>query len=181
MEWERRLIKCFNENQLNLALKKIKRLENLPKCLQKLYCSSNQISRLENLPNRLRILWCDSNQITRLENLPNCLQELDCGNNHITKIENLPISLETLYYDRNPIQFVDNVDINRVNFSLRGYQAIRRIQRRMKRRFKLKNDASRIIGRQALHWLHRVDGIMVKKGWDELVNSGLVNSFVGKK
>ena len=41
----------------------------------------------------------------------------------------------------------------KIKFTLRGYQAIHRIQLRMKRRYKIKNDASRIIGRQVLYWL----------------------------
>lgn len=36
---------------------------------------------------------------------------------------------------------------NRIKFTFIGYQAIKRLQKRMKRRFKIKNDASRIIGR----------------------------------
>jgi hypothetical protein len=63
---------------------------------------------------------------------------------------------------------------------LLGYQAIRRIQRRIKSRFRIKNNASRIIGRLVLHWLYKADGPMFKKNWNELVNSGLVNSGLVK-
>ena len=57
---------------------------------------------------------------------------------------------------------------------LKGYQAIKRIQKRMKRRFKIKNDASRIIGRQVLHWLYKPNGMMFKKDWENLIKEGLV-------
>jgi Leucine-rich repeat (LRR) protein len=150
-------------------------LENLPESLHKLDFYENQITKLENLPESLKVLKCRYNRITKLENLPNTLQELNCSGNQITKLENLPESLCELDYSKNPIQFVDDVEYNRIEFSLKGYQAIRRIQKRMKRRFKMKNEASRLIGKRVLHLLYKVDGIMCKKGWENLVNEGIIN------
>lgn len=63
----------------------------------------------------------------------------------------------------NPIEYVDSVKFNDINFTLRGYEAIRRIQKRMKRRFKIKDEASRIIGRATLHWLWSPNGPGVKR------------------
>ena len=84
--------------------------------LQKFYCSNNQITRIENLPQSLRTFWCDNNRITRIENLPQGLRAFN--------------------YINNPITHVDGVEISRVNFTLRGYQTIKRTQRRTLRRFK---------------------------------------------
>jgi hypothetical protein len=91
-------------------------------------------------------------------------------------LENLPESLCELDYSKNPIQFVDDVEYNRIEFSLKGYQTIRRIQKRMKRCFKMKNEASRLIGKHVLHWLYKVDGIMCKKGWENLVNEEIIKN-----
>jgi hypothetical protein len=41
--------------------------------------------------------------------------------------------------------------------------------KRMKRRYKIKNRASQVIGRVALAWLHSApNGPMFKRGWREL-------------
>ena len=158
--------------ELDLSYKSIKELQNLPKTLKTLYCSGNQIDVLQNLPENLQTLYCYHNQIKVIENLPENLQILDCSYNQIKVIENLPENLKELYcynnqitiienlplglidfYGGDPILYVDNVKYTDINFTLSGYQAIRRIQKRMKRRYKIKNEASRIIGRQVLHWL----------------------------
>ena len=68
--------------------------------------------------------------------MPENLETFDCNYNQITKIENLPLGLKTLYLDKNKIIYVDNVEYKRINFTLQGYQAIRRIQLRIKLRFK---------------------------------------------
>ena len=137
---------CCNNNQLT-------KLENLPIGLTKLYCGNNQLTKLENLPLGLQYLFCGNNQLTKLENLPIGLTKLWCGNNQLTKLENLPIGLQYLYYDGNPIEYVDDSPFNDINFTLKGYQAIRRIQLRMKRRYKIKNNAARVIQNGCHNWL----------------------------
>lgn len=118
---------------------------------------------------------CWNNQIKKIENLPDCLKRFDCENNQIEKIENLPISLIYFHYNGNQIKWVDNVEFNRINFTIKGYQSIRRIQLRMKRRFKIKNNSSRIIGRQALHWLHSPNGPMMMKNMKLLIEQGYLS------
>ena len=63
------------------------------------------------------------------------------------------MGLRDFYYNGNPIHFVDNVEINKINFNLDGYQAIRRIQLRMKRRFKNKLNACKIIQEDCHDWI----------------------------
>src|SRR6476620_2809510 len=139
---------------------------HFPTFLETIIFSFNQLTKISNLPNSLKKLACIFNQITKIENLPNSL-EFFCGNNNqIRVIENLPLGLKYFFYDGNPIEYVDNVKYSDINFTLTGYQAIHRIQKRMKRRYKIKNDASRIIGRQVLHWLHSApNGILFLKNF----------------
>ena len=116
-------------------------------------------SKLENLPNSLQKLNCGGNSITKLENLPNSLQELYCYNNSITKLENLPNCLQDIWYDKNKITMVDNISIDwfhegkRNGFSLKFYNTIKRLQRRHRIRFRLKNKAARIIQNGCHNWL----------------------------
>ncbi len=49
------------------------------------------------------------------------------------------------YYSGNPIQYVDNVKFDSINFSLKGYQSICRLQRRLRIRYKRKQMAATII------------------------------------
>ena len=56
-------------------------------------------------------------------------------------------------YNNNPIKYVDNIPIDSINFTLKGYQAIKRIQKRMKRRYRIKNEAARTIQRYCHNWL----------------------------
>lgn len=78
----------------------------------------------------------EGNSISKLENLPVNLYTLDCGFNNITKIENLPLVLINLWAIDKPIDYVDDIRITDVAFTLKGYQAIRRLQRRIKIRHK---------------------------------------------
>ena len=138
--------------------------------MQEFNCYGNPITRIENLPKELQRFDCRSNQITRIENLPNSLQRFYCGTNQITRIENLPNSLQLFYYNDNPIEFVDNVEFNKIKFTLKGYQAIKRIQRRNKRQFKIKNESIIIIQNECWNWLWKAKckdntyGIVVRIG-----------------
>ena len=147
---------------------------NFPESLLELGCYGNQITTLKDVkfPENLITFNCGGNQITTLSdvNFPESLQLLDFSRNQITRIENLPLGLVYLtYYGGNPIEYVDDVKYSDIKFRLRGYKAIRIIQKRMKRRYKIKDESSRLIGRYTLHWLHSVpNGPMFKRGWSEL-------------
>jgi hypothetical protein len=61
----------------------------------------------------------------------------------------------------NTIKFIDNVEKERISFTLKGYQSVRRIQKRMKRRYK---KAKAIIIQRGCHnWI-----------WKPLCNDGTV-------
>ena len=107
-----------NTKVLNLSYNEIEKIENLPFYLDKLYIEYNPVHKIENLPLTLRVL------------------AIDCT--PITKIENIPIGLAKLFYNNKTVTHVDNVKISQINFTLKGYQAIRRLQIRMKVRYKIK-------------------------------------------
>ena len=121
--------------------------------ISKIDCSYNGITKIENLPETLHVFDCIHNKISKIENLSNTLQTFYCWDNQITKIENLPSTLQNFYCAGNPIEFVDNVQFNSINFTLKGYQAIKRIQKRMKRRYRKKFEAANIIQRGCHNWL----------------------------
>ena len=137
-------------------------------------CSSKQITKLENLPESLHTLVCSSNQITKLENLPESLHTLDCGSNWITKLENLPLGLTWFSYTINYVTHVDNVKYDRIKFTLKGYQAIRRIQRRIRYRYDRKVKAAVTIQRGCHNWVFsgkckdNTVGIMPRLEWRKL-------------
>ena len=135
--------------KLKLTCKNLKELpNNFPSNLQELYCSGNEISSLDNVK------------------FPRNLQILDCRSNQIKRIENLPLGLIYFDYNGNPIEFVDDIEYTKIKFTLKGYQAIKIIQKRMKRRYQIKNEASKKIGRQVLHWLHSApNGILFLKNF----------------
>ena len=86
----------------------------------------------------LKEFHCSGNQIKTIENLPASLKYFYCWDNQIKTIENLPASLEMFYCSGNPVEYVDNVRYDRINFTFKGYQAIKRIQKRIKIRHKRK-------------------------------------------
>ena len=100
----------------------------------------------------LQDFYCANNKIIKIHSLPNSLKHFNCCSNMITKIENLPMSLQRFEYRDNPIKYVDDILFSSINFSLKGYQAIKRIQKRMKRRYK-RNDAARTIQKHCHNWL----------------------------
>lgn len=101
----------------------------------KIYYDDNCISKIEHIPDTLKELYINNNHITKIENIPNTLQILDVSYNDIDRIENLPVSLRKFYYTGCPIKWVDNILFKDIRFSLRGYFAIIRIQKRMRRRY----------------------------------------------
>jgi hypothetical protein len=114
-------------------------INNVPPHIKIIYYNNNLIRRIENLPDGLLHLYIRYNYITKIENIPPSLQILDVSYNDIAVLENLPLSLRRIYYTGCGIKFVDNVSYTDINFSLIGYHAIIRIQKRMKRRYAYKH------------------------------------------
>lgn len=140
---------------------------NFPKSILYFNCQVNEINDLSQVkfPEYLECFYCCVNEITSLNNVrfSKSLEKLSIVGNKIDKIENLPLGLQQLHYDHWKTKFIDDIEFNRIKFTLGGYQAIRRIQKRMKRRYKMKNEASKLIGRQVLHWLWSPNGPSVKR------------------
>lgn len=166
---------CHNNELTNLSE------ISFPKSIIYFNCQVNEITDLSQVkfPEYLECFYCCLNQITSLNNVrfPKSLEKLSIVGNKIDKIENLPLGLQKLHYDHHKIKFIDDVRFDRIKFTLRGYQAIRRIQKRMKRRYKIKNDASKLIGRQVLHWLWSPNGPSVKRMVKKMQADGILSFF----
>lgn len=101
----------------------------------------------------------------------------------ITKIENLPDSLTQFYYSNNPIKFVDNVPLDWFNgkFTLRWYQTIKKLQRRMKRRYLMRNKSALIIQRGCHDWIWKPilrdgkNGIRPRLDMNHLIEAEILN------
>lgn len=114
------------------------------------------MNKIENFSEDIVTLLLGSNsEIFKIGTLPIKLKTLGCSGTNISVIENLPLGLVKFYYNKNSVKYVDNVEINRINFTLRGYSAIKRIQFRMKRRFKIKNKAAKVIQAGMHNWLFK--------------------------
>lgn len=151
-----------------------KEIENLPNSLTRFYCSCNQISKIENLPDSLNLFDCSGNQISQIENLPDSLIVFKCGRNQISKIENLPLGLQEIQFDIENVSYVDNVPIaffadSENRFSLKKYQIIRRLIKRVKRMYKRKKEAVTIIQRGCHNWLWNPGtGISYRLAWKDI-------------
>ena len=163
--------------RLDLRHEKLKEIPVLPNGLQNFDCAGNKITKIENLPNGLQEFSCFCNQITKIENLPNSLQNFACISNQITKIENLPNGLQKIWFGGNPITMVDDLEISRFNkgrFELRAYQAIKRLQRRIRYRYNKKTNAAKVIQQGCYNWLYSAKcrdgsmGLMVARDIKEL-------------
>ena len=131
---------CYNNE--------ITKIENLPTSLEVFYFNGNKITKIENLPTSLEVFCCGHNQITKIENLPTSLRKFWCGDNQITKIENLPNSLQEFDCSGNIVTMVDNLELSRFNkgvFDLGMYQSIKRLQRRIRLRYKRKIASAKVI------------------------------------
>ena len=65
-------------------------------------------------------------------------------------------SLQEFYCDNHPIEYVDNIPINWFpdsEFNLKFYNTIKRVQRRQRIRFRLKNKAAQIIQDGCHNWI----------------------------
>ncbi|KAJ3376759.1 hypothetical protein HDU92_009042, partial [Lobulomyces angularis] len=115
----------------------------------------NRITKIENLPSNLIEFGCFDNRITKIENLPDSLKIFRCCN-QIKKIENLPLGLSYIDIEgvRVLIESVDDVPYDFWSeFSLKGYQAVKRIQKRLSRRHKFKINAVRRIQAGCRNWI----------------------------
>jgi len=87
-------------------------------------------------------------------------------------LENLPNSLQSLGCKGNPIEFVDDVKYSDINFTLKGYQAIKRIQKRIRMRIRLKHQKLYLIEDLIEDWLwkpnHDFPPIQFQVGWQEI-------------
>ncbi|RPJ75653.1 MAG: hypothetical protein EHM20_08590 [Alphaproteobacteria bacterium] len=133
------------------------KIGNLPDNLTVFDCSRTQVTKIENLSDNLTAFYCDYTQITKIENLPDNLTTFDCRDIPITKIENLPSGLLEFYCSPEKITHVDNILIewwrHRGGFELRKYNIIKRLQRRMRIRFDIKNKKAKIIQNGCHAWL----------------------------
>lgn len=88
---------------LYLGGNKIKKLENLPPNLKKLYCINNEIEEISDLPKSLKYLLAGHNNIRIIKNLPDSLIELRIDYNLLTKLPVFNNNLWYLNYANNPI------------------------------------------------------------------------------
>ena len=108
------------------------------------------------MPAGLQVFCCRDNQITKIENLPASLQRFYCGGNQITKIENLPASLQQFDCWDNDITHVDDLELHRFNggeFDLKMYNAIKRIQKRIRRRVARRHSSTNVIQKGCYNWI----------------------------
>ena len=114
----------------------------------------------DDLDDSLTVYRCSGTQISKIENLPSSLTYFDCCYTQVSKIENLPNSLTCFDCSWAGIKYIDNIPIEQLNFSndwefIRQYNILKRIQRRMKLRYKIKNKKARIIQAGCENWLYK--------------------------
>lgn len=117
------------------------------------------LSKIENLPSSLSELHCEFSRISKIENLPISLTYLNCYGSDISKIENLPRSLIFLSFNSDKVKYVDDIPIDQLNFQrwnfIERYNIIKKLQRRMKIRYKIKNEKAKIIQAGCENWLYK--------------------------
>jgi len=97
----------------------------------------------------------------------------------------LPVALTEFDYIENPITHVDNIPIEwwyqRGGFELKHYNIIKRLQRRLRIRFTIKNNKATVIQNACHNWLWSTKcrdgttGIVLKLNLKELRENGLIN------
>ncbi len=112
-------------------------------------CNS-KLSKIIKVSSRVQYLHLEGNCIARIQGLPDGLKSLYLRGNAFERIENLPLGLTCLVQDS--AKYVDNVNLSSINFTLHGYQAIRRIQKRIKRRVLL-NKKIRMLQDACRRWV----------------------------
>ena len=109
-----------------------------------------KLSKIIKVPSVVKYLHLEGNNISRIQNLPDGLKSLYLRGNMFERIENIPLGLVFLVQDS--AKYIDNVALESINFTLPGYQAIRRLQRRVRRRI-LYNKKIRIIQASCKKWI----------------------------
>ena len=159
---------------LNCDKSNIQKIENLNSNLLELMCDFTLIKKIENLPTKLEFFSCSFTEINKIENLPVSLLHFYFIDTDITIIENLPKYLKTIQYSNERIKFIDSIPIDWFNgkFTLKNYNIIKRIQRKIKKTLILKNKSARIIQNGCENWL-----------WKPICNDGKIgiNCHIAKK
>jgi hypothetical protein len=94
---------------INCSENKIKKLDDLPRCVKTLVCRENKLTSLNNLPPKLKYLDCSYNHLIELLNLPKELIFIKCDVNKITSLDKLPLTLEILICNCNEITVLDKL------------------------------------------------------------------------
>ena len=168
---------------LNWNCRNFKVIENLPESLTTFYCEHNQIEVIENLPEGLTGFGCNGNRIEVIENLPKGLTKFSCRNCQIKVIENLPIGLIYFNYYGNNLTSVDKLSFNEIDFDIRRYSCIKRIQLRTKNNYLRRTKAARRIQKGLHNWVFSAVckdstyGINFRIGLNSLQRDGLVENF----
>jgi hypothetical protein len=135
---------------LNISGNYIKHID-LPKKLKRFYCQGNYLRHI-SLPKSIEkaflagnflsaikvhygctVLDIERNIFTKIPNyLPDTLTTLKVLGNNIEIIENLPNNLQIFTFTEKYVKFVDNVSIDKINFTLKGYNAIKKLQKQFK-------------------------------------------------
>ena len=121
---------------------------------------------------------------TKIENVPPSVIVFFCQSNQIRTIENLPAGLIQFYYYDNPIKHVDNIPITwwneRGGFKLHHYNLLKRLQRRIRIRIRIKHNKARIIQNGCHNWLWKTEcrdgtmGIVLRLSLRDLTQAGLI-------
>lgn len=123
----------YHITEIYLDNNNLKELPLLPDTVVVLVLSYNNFKEIPILPRYLQDLDLRYNNITKIEPLPKTLRSLYINGNNIEKLENLPKSLRAL--GQNSAKYIDNVKIDSINFNIIGYQSIKRLQLKLKKRF----------------------------------------------
>ena len=118
-------------------------------------CDFTLINKIENLPENLEYFSCSFTQVNKIQNLPSSLLYFNFVDTNISIIENLPLCLQTIHFTKHHIRFIDNIPFEWFDgqFTLKKYNTIKRIQIKIKKRFILKNKATRIIQYACENWI----------------------------
>lgn len=124
----------YHLTEIYLDNNNLKELPLLPDTVRVLVLSYNNFKEIPILPRYLQDLDLRYNNLTKIEpSLPKTLRSLYINGNNIEKLENLPKSLRAL--GQNSAKYIDNVRIDSINFNIIGYQSIKRLQLKLKRKF----------------------------------------------
>ncbi len=75
--------------ELDFQFNEIKKIENLPKTLRRLFLFENEVECLENIPEGVIRIEAGSNKISEIKDLPNTMNYLDLSHNPISDLRGL--------------------------------------------------------------------------------------------